>query len=259
VSTARSTTAVLGGLLAGGAIAAFDTSLQTIILMSAVPGLACVLLLAAVRDTPAKAREEPLPPLSWKVLSSGMRRYLIVLGLVTFARVSDTFILLYGHGLGMGVVDLLLLWSALNAVKSLGAYCGGVLSDRFGRQAVMLSSWIAFGASYYFFCATSTHAGLWLVTAGYGVFAGLSEGAERALIKEQGEAREHGTAFGWYYLIAGVAAIPAGALFGVLWDWQSASMAFSFAAAAATLSALLLWFWAGPALRARAAESAARS
>jgi MFS family permease len=240
--------AVLGGLLAAAALAAFDSSLSTIILFSAIPGVLCMLLLASVRDAPAAVREEPLPPLSWALLSSGMRRYLAVLGLVTFARVSDTFILLYGYGLGMSVIDLLLLWSALNAVKSAGAYAGGVLSDRFGRKAVMLASWIAFAASYYFFCMTSTHPGLWLVTMGYGVFAGLSEGAERALIKELGKAGEYGTAFGWYHLIVGLAAIPAGALFGALWQFQSASMAFSLAAATAALGALLLWFWVGPAL-----------
>jgi MFS family permease len=223
--------------------------LQHIILFSALPGVVCLALLASVHDVPSRAREAPLPPLSWAVLSPGLRRYLAVLGLVSFARVSETFIVLYGHGLGAGVVELLLLWSALNAVKSLGAYVGGILSDRIGRRAVMLASWIAFGASYALFCATGSVSGLWLVTLGYGVFAGLGEGVERALIKELGNAGEHGTAFGWYHLIVGVAAIPAGVLFGALWQFQSAALAFSFAAAAAALSALLLWFWAGPALR----------
>ncbi len=241
--------AVLGGLLAALALAAFDSNLQHIILFSALPGVVCLALLSFIHDVPSRAREEPLPPLSWAVLSPGMRRYLAVLGLVSFARVSETFIVLYGHGLGAGVVELLLLWSALNAVKSLGAYAGGILSDRIGRRAVMLASWIAFGASYTLFCATGSVSGLWLVTLGYGVFAGLGEGVERALIKELGNAGEHGTAFGWYHLIVGVAAIPAGVLFGALWQFQSAALAFSFAAATAALSALLLWFWAGPALR----------
>jgi MFS family permease len=241
--------AVLGGLLAALALAVFDSNLQHIILLSALPGVVCLALLASVQDVRARAREEPLPPLSWAVLSPGMRRYLAVLGLVTFGRVSETFVLLYGYGLGAGVVELLLLWSALNAVKSFGAYAGGVLSDRIGRRAVMLASWIAFGASYTLYCATDAIVGLWLVTLGYGIFAGLGEGVERALIKELGNAGEHGTAFGWYHLIVGVAAIPAGVLFGALWQYQSAALAFSFAAAAAALSALLLWFWAGPALR----------
>jgi MFS family permease len=241
--------AVAGGLLAAAALAYFGTSLQTIILFSAIPGVLCLLLIFAVRDVPTRTAPEKLPPLRWSVLSPAMRRYLLVLGAFTFARVSETFLVLYGYGLGMSIVELLLLWSALNAVKAAGAYGGGVLSDRVGRKAVMLASWIGFAAAYYFVCRTGSAAGLWAVTLAYGALAGLSEGAERALIKELGREGEQGTAFGWYHLIVGIAAIPAGALFGSLWQLQSAAIAFSFAAAVAAASALLLWFWVGSALR----------
>jgi MFS family permease len=237
--------AVAGGLLAAAAIAALDSSLRNVILFSAIPGVLCLLLVLGVRDVPQRTAPEALPPLRWGVLSAGMRRYLVVLGAFTFARVSETFIVLYGYGLKMSVVELLLLWSALNAVKAAGAYAGGVLSDRVGRKAVMLASWIGFAAAYYVVCGTDSAPGLWTVTVAYGVLAGLSEGAERALIKELGRAGEQGTAFGWYHLIVGLAAIPAGALFGALWQLQSAAIAFSFAAAVAAASALMLWFWVG--------------
>ncbi|HEY6863291.1 MAG TPA: MFS transporter [Burkholderiales bacterium] len=238
--------AVGGGLLAAAAIAYAGTSLHNDILYSAIPGVLCLLLIAIVRDALQRSAPEKLPPLRWSVLSGGMRRYLLVLGAFTFARVSETFLVLYGHGLGMSVVELLLLWSALNAMKSAGAYAGGVVSDRVGRKAVMLTSWIGFAAAYYFVCATSTAGGLWTVTLFYGALEGLSEGAERALIKEFGREGEQGTAFGWYHLLVGIAAIPAGAIFGALWQLESAAIAFSFAGAVAAASALLLAFWVKP-------------
>jgi MFS family permease len=238
--------AVGGGLLAAAALAYSGTTLQNVILFSAIPGLLCLLVILGVRDVPQRTAPEKLPPLRWGVLSLRMRRYLRVLGAFTFARVSETFLVLYGHGLGMSVVELLLLWSALNAVKSAGAYAGGVISDRVGRKAVMLASWIGFSVAYYFVCRTDSAPGLWIVTLAYGVLAGLSEGAERALIKELAREGEQGTAFGWYYLIVGIVAVPAGALFGALWELQSAAIAFSFAGAAATASALVLCFWVKP-------------
>ncbi len=238
--------AVGGGLLAAAAMAYAGTSLHNVILYSAVPGALCLLLILRVRDVPQRSAPEKLPPLRWGALSGGMRRYLVVLGAFTFARVSETFLVLYGHGLGMSVVELLLLWSALNAMKSAGAYAGGVVSDRVGRKAVMLASWIGFALAYYFVCGTSTAAGLWTVTLFYGALEGLSEGAERALIKEFGREGEQGTAFGWYHLLVGVAAIPAGAIFGSLWQLGSAAIAFSFAGAVAAASALLLAFWVKP-------------
>ena len=68
----------------------------------------------------------------------------------------------------------------------------------------------------------------------------LLEGAERALIRDCARESEIGTAFGWYYFLSGLAAIPAGIAFGGLWQWQSAAMAFSFAAGVAAACALLL-------------------
>src|SRR5262249_30511119 len=102
--------AVGGGLVAAAAIAYAGVSLHNVILYSAIPGVLCLLVIFAVRDAPQRAAPQKLPPLRWSVLSPGMRRYLVVLGAFTFARVSETFLVLYGHGLGMSVVELLLLW-----------------------------------------------------------------------------------------------------------------------------------------------------
>src|SRR5688500_6021439 len=117
--------AVAGSLAAAAVLAWSGLSLTEVILWSAVPGFAAVLLLGVgVQDEKTAvahaAAHVPvvLPPLRWSVLSRPMRRYLLVLMLFTFARASETFILLLGHQLGVGTVELLLLWSALNLCKA---------------------------------------------------------------------------------------------------------------------------------------------
>ena len=47
----------------------------------------------------------------------------------------------------------------------------------------------------------------------------MSEGAERAIISDYADPGERGTAFGWYHLMVGIAAIPAGLLFGSIWHF----------------------------------------
>ena len=66
------------------------------------------------------------------------------------------------------------------------------------------------------------------------------------MISEYARPEEQGTAFGWYYMILGFAAIPGGLIFGVIWQFQSAAMAFFYVAGIAALSALLLRAWAWP-------------
>ncbi|MDP1933649.1 MAG: MFS transporter, partial [Nitrosomonas sp.] len=187
-----------------------------------------------------------LPPLRWSALSVPMQRYLWVLMLFTFARASETFILLFGHELGIGVVELLLLWAALNLAKAITSTQGGQLADHFGRGVLILIGWSALAVSFLALGQVTTSSGLWMVSIFYGLLMGLSEGAERALISDYASPDERGTAFGWYHLVSGIAAIPAGLLFGVIWHVFGAAAAFLFASMLALLAIVLLRLWAWP-------------
>ena len=244
--------AVAGALTAAAILAWSDLSLSEVILWSAVPGFVAVALLGAgVKDEKSdhvQQTELPrtLPPLRWSALSAPMQHYLWVLMLFTFARASETFILLFGHELGIGVVELLLLWAALNLAKAITSTQGGQLADHFGRGALILIGWSALAASFLALGQVTTGSGLWMVSVFYGLLMGLSEGAERALISDYASPDERGTAFGWYHLVSGVAAIPAGLLFGVIWHVFGAAVAFLFASLLALLAIVLLRLWAWP-------------
>ncbi|HEX9178981.1 MAG TPA: MFS transporter [Burkholderiales bacterium] len=242
--------AVAGSLVAAAVLAWSGMGLQEVILWSALPGAIAVLCLAAgVREPPAAAPgagAAPLPLLRWAGLPAPLRRYLLVLGLFTLARASETFILLLGHEMGVGVVELLLLWAVLNLAKALTSTWGGRMADRLGRESLLLTGWVAFAAGFFALSGIGSAAGLWAVTLPYGLFMGLTEGAERAAISDYCAAGERGTAFGWYYLVLGLAAIPGGLLFGLLWQGLGAGFAFATAGALAGLCALLLRAWAWP-------------
>ena len=241
--------AVAGGLAAAAALAWSGLSLVEVILWSAVPGFIAVLLLwfgIKEEKAPVSHTVVTLSPLSWSALSLPMRRYLLVLMLFTFARASETFILLLGHQLGIGIVELLLLWSAINLAKAITATWGGQLADYFGRGILLLIGWTAFALSFLLLSKVTGNIGLWSVSIFYGLFMGMSEGAERALISDYAHANERGTAFGWYHLVNGIAAIPAGLLFGTIWHFYSAAMAFMFVGVLAIFAALLLRAWAWP-------------
>lgn len=232
-----------GALLAAACLATTTLSLPQIILLSAIPGLMGVALVAfAVRD-PAPApvvSATALPPLAWGLLAQPLRRYFVVLGLFTLARASETFIVLRGHELAMSVPLLLLLWAAMNFAKALAAWFGGRLSDRLGHGRIVLIHWCLHGASFLLLALAGSPESLWAAALVYGVFSGLGEGAERALVSDLGSDSERGTSFGWYNLTLGLAAIPAGLLFGGLWQVWGAATAFVVAGGLAWLAALVL-------------------
>ena len=232
--------AVLGALAAAAVLYWFTSDLGPVILVSAIPGFAAVLLMLAVREPPRVSVFEPLPPLNWSALGPEMRRTLAILCAFTFARVSDTFIVLLGYQLGIGTVELLLVWAALHLMKALSAYLGGGWSDRAPRRTVLALSWAAWALGFWLLCGVGSSFSLWLVALYIGAAAGLGEGAERAMIRDRAAAAQVGTAFGWYHCLTGFAAIPAGLAFGAVWQFGSAALAFSYAGALAALAALAL-------------------
>lgn len=123
---------------------------------------------------------------------------------------------------------------------------GGQLADFVGRGILLLIGWTVFALSFLLLSRVTDSIGLWSVSIFYGLFMGMSEGAERALISDYASASERGTAFGWYHLVSGIAAIPAGLLFGSIWHFHGAMMAFMFAGVLAIFAALLLRTWAWP-------------
>ncbi len=236
--------AVGGSLLAAAALTYVSGTVSTVIFLSAVPGACAVLLLALiVRDAPAPAADQgrkAVPPLSWRALSQPSRRFLTVLIVFSFGRASESFILLRAHDLGMSTVTVLLLWALLCAIQSGVTWAGGGLSDRFSKTTVVTATWLAYGVSLILIAMVQTTSGLWMAVCAYALLTGMGEGAEKALVSELATDADRGTAFGWYNMIVGLAAIPAGVLFGVIWTQATAGVAFGVFGGLAIVSAVLL-------------------
>src|SRR5574340_454085 len=146
------------------------------VLWSALPGaLVMLVLVFGVHEAPRPdvQPQRPQAPLAWAGLSHDMRRYLWVLVLFTFARVSEAFILLRGNELGMSVVQLLLLWAALNLTKSGASLLGGRMADAFGRRRLTMLSWSGYASGFVAPGLVEQGSALWAGTVLYGLLAGM--------------------------------------------------------------------------------------
>ena len=130
------------------------------------------------------------------------------------------------------------LWAMLHVVKSLSSTPGGVLSDRIGRKPLIVAGWVLYAAVYLAFGLASAEWHVWALFAAYGIFFGLTEGTERALVADIVPLARRGAAFGWYNLAIGLGALPASVLFGVIWDRWGAQTAFAFGAAMAVIASV---------------------
>jgi MFS family permease len=98
---------------------------------------------------------------------------------------------------------------------------------------------------------------VWALFAVYGLYFGATEGVEKALVADFVPADRRGTAFGFYNLALGIAALPASLIFGELVDHAGARVAFLFGAGMALLATVAICFVAPPGRPSAAAPAAA--
>lgn len=234
--------AVIGPLLAFALLRWRGLDLRTLFLLTAIPGLLAVAtLLFGVREVPRElpAHEEKAGALDLRApLGRRFWTFLAVLLIFTLGNSTDAFLLLRASDLGVDKALLPILWAMLHVVKSASSTPGGALSDRIGRKPLLVAGWLVYAAVYFLLGRAGAEWHAWALFAVYGLYFGLTEGVEKALVADLVPAERRGAAFGWYNLAIGLGALPASLLFGAIWEHWSAATAFDLGAGLALLAAL---------------------
>lgn len=251
--------AVVGPLLASALLLLLPGQLRTVFLLALVPGLISLVVIAArVREEPrvrAEATSLPAVPLLARVRAAWrgpLGRYLAVLVIFTLGNATDAFLLLRAQELGVPIAAIPLLWGALHVSKMLWSTPGGMVADRFGPRRAIVSGWLIYGLTYAAFAVSTRAWHAWALFLLYGLFYGLTEAPEKALIAELAPPERRGAAFGAYHFAVGVAALPASVIFGAVWTIHGATAAFLLGAVLALAAALLLPLLVRPAVAAAA-------
>lgn len=231
---------ILGPLIAFAVLTWHFAAIRTVFWLAAIPAaLSLVVLVAFVRDVPRPVSApvtggpdltQPLDSRFWRVLG--------VIFLFTLGNSTDAFLLLRASQLGVPVALAPILWAALHVVKSASNIPGGTLSDRIGRRPTLIAGWLLYAAVYFGFARATAMWEAWALFGLYGIFFGLTEGSERALVADMVTPDRRGTAFGWYNLAIGLGALPASLLFGYVWDHAGAPAAFVMGASLALAAAV---------------------
>lgn len=162
--------------------------------------------------------------------------------LFSLARFSEAFLILRGGESGLPP-----LWSPavlvlMSLAFSLSAYPAGALSDRIGRTTLLAVGLVFLIAADLVLAFVHGLGGVALGVALWGLHLGCTQGLFGALIADSAPAELHGTAFGVFHLLTGVALLAASLVAGALWDALGYRATFigGAALAASTLLGLLL-------------------
>lgn len=221
---------------------------SSIFLLASIPAIAAVIVVSLfVRESykpgrPARNDTIIAPPvrLSLRGFDNNFKYFLVIIALFTLSNSSDVFLLLRAQSVGIPVKQLPLLWAVLHVSKVASSLFGGHLSDILGRRRLIVSGWILYAAVYAGFAFVSNAISVWILFLVYGIYFGLVEGAEKALVADLVRAEQRGTAYGLYNLAFGITVLPASLLMGFLWDWRGPEVAFLVSASLGVTAAVLL-------------------
>lgn len=177
--------------------------------------------------------------LEFKFFNRKFKIFLSAVFVFTLGNSSDAFLLLRAKDLGVGIAFIPLLWFALHVVKSLTSTPSGILSDKFGRKRVILLGWFIYALVYFGFGFAGNALHVWLLFCIYGLFYGLTEGVERALVADLVPTESRGSAYGIYNFVIGIGALPASVMMGILWQAFGPHAAFLFGASLALIASVM--------------------
>lgn len=219
-----------------------EHAMRNVFWLSAIPAaIAIVILIVVVRDIPRRdGGAKPGEGGGSASLGGRFWGYLVVVLLFTLGNSTDAFLLLRANQLGVPVALAPILWAVLNFVKSATGTYGGQLSDTIGRKPLIVGGWLLYAGVYYAFAWAGAAWQAWALFALYGIFYGMTEGTEKALVADIVPTVRRGAAFGWYNLAIGLGALPASLIFGWIWDRSGSPSAFVFGATLALVAAILM-------------------
>jgi MFS family permease len=242
--------AAIGPLLATAFLYFSPDDYRLLFGLTIIPGALAVVTLLRVPEAAAVPQVPAVPavpevPAAWRPVA--LKKYLVISSIFALGNSSDAFLLLHLSQSGVPLIGLTLLWSAQHAIKALITMRAGMLSDRVGRRAVIISGWLIYAIVYVGFALSDSMYALigWFLI--YSTYTAAVEGTEKALVADLTPDPMHATAFGWLAAVQGLGALAAGIVFGLLWQTFGASVAFATGAGLAVAAALLLAFQKQPA------------
>ena len=232
--------AIAGPLIAFAILALFPGDYRKVFLFSAVPALLGVLaIIFFVRERKIAICELPRK-ISWKSFSLRYYVFLAIVFVFTLGNSTDALLLLKAGDTGINILYIPLVYLLFNSVSVLFAVPAGILSDKIGREKVIICGYLLYSGIYFGFGRTNEKAVIILLFALYGLYSAATDGVQKALVADLVDQDKKGTGLGLYNSLTGITLLPASVIAGLLYDKVDNRAPFYFGSAMALTAAVLM-------------------
>jgi MFS family permease len=237
--------AIIGPVIASAAMIMLSFTIRDIFWLSLIPGtIALFIIVFLVKEHASKSTSEfNLLEGIKSALKGNFSLLLIVVGIFSLGAFNYSFVLLNAQEAGIADSLIPLVYAVVNVAHTAIAIPAGVLSDRIGKEKVMILGYGIFLSTTLLILLPATGYAALLIAVFYGAYIGIVETIQRALIPNYVEQNLRGTAYGLYYLVVGSAFFVSNAVVGTLWEYFGSSIAstYSIALSAIAIVAMIVF------------------
>jgi MFS family permease len=220
-----------------GAVAAFllfwflGMKFGSIILVAAITGVASLIPLYFVRETGSEQPQNITLKLGMRALPAPLRLFIVIAGIFALGEYSYMFFVMRAQHFFEGRLSVaapILLYVLFNIFYSALAVPFGIISDKIGREKVIILGYLVFSMTSVGFIFADSPWIFVVLFATYGVMFAAIDGNQRAFVSDLAGANLKATALGMFHTVTGIAALPAGLAAGFLWENVSPSATFAY-------------------------------
>lgn len=232
--------AILGPLIAFLILYFIPGDYHAIFMFAGIPAILAIFVIIFGIKEAGKSQAELFTRFRFKDLPPRFYVFLGIIFIFTLGNSTDALLLVKANEIGIKVAMIPMVYLITNAVSVIAAIPFGTLSDRIGKEKVLIAGYLIYAVVYYGFGVT-THTGTIIALfALYGLYSASTDGVQKAFVSDIIDKNKQGTGLGIYNALLGITLLPASLIAGLLYDRVNSSVPFYFGAVTAVLSAVLM-------------------
>jgi len=235
--------AILGPLIAFALLIFFPNNFHIIFLLAGIPAILSIFVIIFGIKEAKKSKESLFKKFHFNDFP---KRYYLFLGIIfifTLGNSTDALLMVKANEVGVKVAFIPLVYLVTSIVSVLLAIPIGSLSDKVGKEKILIIGFLIYAIVYYGFGVTTSIGAIVALFALYGLYSAATDGIQKAFISDLIDNNKQGTGLGIYNALLGITLLPASIIAGVLYDKVNSRIPFYFGAATALISVILMLFF----------------
>jgi MFS family permease len=232
--------AIAGPLAAFALLSILPGDYRLIFLLAGIPAILAIFVIIFGIKEAGKSKHELFTKFHFRDFPAKFYLFLGIVFVFTLGNSTDALLMVKANETGVKVAFIPLVYLITNMVSVLASMPLGALSDRIGKERVLIAGYLLYALVYYGFGLSKETGSIIALFALYGLYSAASDGIQKAFVSDMTGSNKQGTGLGIYNAILGITLLPASLIAGFMYDKINSSVPFYFGAGMAFISAILM-------------------